>query len=1068
MLLFWRAHDFRNRAIVEAIREAQRAMRKCVTRIFAAAVIALLPSLASAQTSGIAGVVRDTSGAVLPGVTVEVSSPALIEKVRTAVTDDAGRYNIIQLRPGTYTVTFVLPGFSTVKRDGIELTADFTAPVDGEMRIGAIEETITVAAETPVVDVQSITARTVMTRDVLDAIPSGRNIQAVGIMIPGTTLAVGGGGALSRDVGGSGGLQQSPLQYRGSADTVQTIEGLRLNNLCAQGAYSGVYWNDASFQEFSYVTGADSAEMGQGGIRVNMVPRDGGNTFRGSVFANYTGEGWSASNLGDSLAGDLTYNPNNRVTNVSEVLKIWDINPSIGGPIVRDKAWFNFTFRHWGVHKTVVNSFFDADPNVLRYVPDRSRPGVDDGHIVSRAGRLSWQISEKDKLASYHDDQRKYRDHWGISATIPPEASAIQVTPTSFVHVTRWTRTQSNRLLFDAGIGIYDQEYTELYQPAVLDGFTDKRWDSDRIRASRVYSFQDASNNAVSNAWNAPADHFSLLRTYSASASYVTGSHSFKFGATLSEGNWRLLEVFTGDTNQVQFSGGAPAALRLRLPTDRRNGIKADTGIYAQDRWTINRVTLNLGLRFDWFQGETQESEVLASRLNAGQSFGKCADGRNDTRAGCVGKVQDWKDISPRLGLAYDLFGDGRTAVKASVARYVAGQQIAVANSNNPVTVLGLTDNREWIDRDNNGLPYDANGNIQFNELTNSVTTASFGRNVSTTTTDPEVLDGWFKREYNWEYAASIQHELFPRTSISAGWYRREYGNQTFVDDLRFGPEDYDGPFCINAPQNANLPNGGGYQVCGLHDLKPTSLAARPVPNNLIRFSEDFGGETNVYSGFDVNIESRPREGTFLRAGVTAGRRTFDQCGLQQAGYEANNGAAVPVFVGQEVYPDGTSYCHREYPWRPDFKFLGSYTLPYDVLISGTYQFSRGVQTGGAGPSVLASWQIPSASFATPATVGSTLGRGLTGTATKTVQLIREGLDYGEQNLSQLDLRASKRFTVARYRFRVDVDLYNVFNNNWPFTLQNAFSTSPTTSAWLRPTNVLQGRMFKIGGQFDF
>src|SRR4029078_4012439 len=164
-------------------------------------------------------------------------------------------------------------------------------------KVGALEETITVSAESPVVDTQSITTRTVMTREVMYRLPTGRNIQAVGIMIPGTAIAVGGGGALSRDVGGSGNLQQSPLQYRGSADTLQTIEGLRLNNLCAQGAYSGVYWNDGSFQEISYVTGADSAEMGQGGMRVNMVPKDGGNSFRGILFGNYADGAWAANNL---------------------------------------------------------------------------------------------------------------------------------------------------------------------------------------------------------------------------------------------------------------------------------------------------------------------------------------------------------------------------------------------------------------------------------------------------------------------------------------------------------------------------------------------------------------------------------------------------------------------------------------------------------------------------------------------------------------------------------------------------------------------------------------------------
>jgi hypothetical protein len=346
----------------------------------AAAIVLLLPTLATAQTSAIAGEVKDTSGAVLPGVTIEVTSPALIEKVRTAVTDDAGRYNIIQLVSGVYTVTFTLPGFSTVRRENVELTADFTANVNAEMKVGAIEETVTVAAETPIVDVQSITTRTVMTRDMLDAIPTGRNIQAVGIMIPGTQLALGGGNALSRDVGGSGNLQQSPLQYRGSVDTVQTVEGIRLNNLCAQGAYSGVYWNDGSFQEISYVTGADSAEMGQGGMRVNMVPRDGGNSFRGTIIANGTTDNFISDNLGNNLAGDLTYNPNNRLINVGKVQKIWDVNPTVGGPIVRDKVWFSFSFRHWGSEKNRCRQLLRSRPVAER---------VHAGYVASRLGRWS-------------------------------------------------------------------------------------------------------------------------------------------------------------------------------------------------------------------------------------------------------------------------------------------------------------------------------------------------------------------------------------------------------------------------------------------------------------------------------------------------------------------------------------------------------------------------------------------------------------------------------------------------------------------------------------------------------
>ena len=257
---------------------------------------------------------------MLPGVTVEVSSPALIEKTRSTVTSGSGTYSIVALRPGTYTVKFELPGFSIVMREGVELTSDFTATINADLKVGALEETLTVTGESPIVDTQSITQRVVMTAEVRDALPTGRNIQAVGIMIPGTTLAQGGGGALSRDVGGSGNLQQSPLQYprlgRHGADDRRhpPQQPLRAGRVLA--ASTGT---TRSFEEFSYVTGADSAEMGQGGMRVNMVPRDGGNTFRGSVVCNYAGEAFGSDNCGSpgigqactrsNLSGSKTFNP---------------------------------------------------------------------------------------------------------------------------------------------------------------------------------------------------------------------------------------------------------------------------------------------------------------------------------------------------------------------------------------------------------------------------------------------------------------------------------------------------------------------------------------------------------------------------------------------------------------------------------------------------------------------------------------------------------------------------------------------------------------------------------------
>lgn len=303
-----------------------------------------------------------------------------------------------------------------------------------------------------------------------------------------------------------------------------------------------------------------------------------------------------------------------------------------------------------------------------------------------------------------------------------------------------------------------------------------------------------------------------------------------------------------------------------------------------------------------------------------------------------------------------------------------------------------------------------------------------------------------------------------PRVSVSGGWYRRKFGNQTITVDQRYSVAkgSYDGPFCVNAPSNSNLPDGGGYQVCGLYDLKPSVVAQNLPPGSLLTFSDDYGGETNIYSGYDLSINARPRSGMFFQAGINAQKRVFDQCKLVEYGVLSllTNAANAAVPEVSEVYPDGSKACHQDLPYRPDFKFLGSYTLPGDIQFSGTFQFTRGIQNGGAAPSILAQWAAP--------TTATTLGRPFAaGATTRTWNLMAVGENYGNFNLKQLDLRASKRFKIDRYRFRVDFDAYNLFNSNWPFTVSNTFSTA-ATSGWLRPTNVLNARFFKIGAQFDF
>jgi hypothetical protein len=248
------------------------------------AAVFLVPRTSSAQTAAIAGVVKDSSGAIMPGVLVEASSPVLIEKTRSATTDSAGQYKIVDLLPGTYEVSFTLAGFKVVKRGNIILEGGFTPTINAELQVGSLEETLTVTAESPIVDVVNTQSTFVANRDVLDAIPTTRrDTTARALLIPGTTVT-------------PFVLGQYNLTSHGSAtsDFTMAIDGLRVNNLCGSGQYSGFYMNDAAVQELTYSTGSESAEIQSSGTRVNQVPKDGGNKFSGS-FLLYGQKGCEAT-----------------------------------------------------------------------------------------------------------------------------------------------------------------------------------------------------------------------------------------------------------------------------------------------------------------------------------------------------------------------------------------------------------------------------------------------------------------------------------------------------------------------------------------------------------------------------------------------------------------------------------------------------------------------------------------------------------------------------------------------------------------------------------------------------
>src|SRR5215510_6180227 len=316
-------------------------MRLAFRTLSVLAFLLLAPVAAHAQAS-ITGVVKDASGAVLPGVTVEVASPALIEKVRTGTTDSTGQYRIINLVPGTYSVTFTLTGFGTTKREDIELTGSFTATVNADLKVGGVAETITVSGETPIVDTQSVRRQTTLSGELLTSVPTARSWAATALLIPGIVTI--GGGPTDVQVtpqmtvfGGAGG--------RNNEGRMQ-VDGLNAGAGLGGSGVSTYVADISNAQEVVTTTSGGLGEVEVGGPTLSIIPRSGGNTMSGNAYLSGVGGGMVGSNYTDRLK-------NLGLTTPGKLLKQWDFTFGMGGPIIKDRLWYRVAARDEGQHRTI-------------------------------------------------------------------------------------------------------------------------------------------------------------------------------------------------------------------------------------------------------------------------------------------------------------------------------------------------------------------------------------------------------------------------------------------------------------------------------------------------------------------------------------------------------------------------------------------------------------------------------------------------------------------------------------------------------------------------------------------
>jgi Carboxypeptidase regulatory-like domain len=548
--------------------------------LVALALIAL-PQLAGAQTSGtIAGVVKDASGAVLPGATVEAASPALIEKVRVSVTDGQGNYKIIDLRPGVYTVTVTMPGFGTYKREGLDLSAGVTANVAAELKVGSLEETVTVTGATPIVDVQSARTQNVMKSETLDSLPSGsRNLMAFASMTLGAMPSSGG----RNDVGGDKGEQASGIILHGGRgdDGRVNWDGMSTNVFFGGGGgqQRTYYFNTIAVQEVVVDTAGATADTETGGANINMVPREGGNSIK--VYSNlaFTNESLSAESVPKSVS-------DRGFAAQSSLRKIWDYGVGVGGPIKQDKAWFYATYRNWGA-QNFGNVKEDADPNPLVYTPGANRAFANT-YFADESFRVTWQLTQKHKI------NQEFHLQYGCSCDLGIGGGQLATSEaaTDFnygpqvLNQTTWNWTASNKLLVQAGASFLRQE-VNFMNVGTRNKFTGKGTNVFPgagtyaiTELATGFSYAALPGGFTSYGVNDNSNNFNQK----VSVNYITGSHAMKFGLQTVQGKYDIFGM-QGGVEQVNFRvlNGVPVGLRLFAGPFQSLMDLRGQGLFAQD-----------------------------------------------------------------------------------------------------------------------------------------------------------------------------------------------------------------------------------------------------------------------------------------------------------------------------------------------------------------------------------------------------------------------------------------------------------------------------------------------------
>ena len=804
--------------------------------------------------------------------------------------------------------------------------------------------------------------------------------------------------------------------------------------------------NVSGAQEVVLSTSGGLGEAETSGVILNVIPRDGGNTFSGQFSASGANGAMQGSNYTQSLKDQGLKTP-------SELLKVYDINPMGGGRIVRDKLWFYLTYRQTGGQRTVPGMWINknaGNPNAWVVDFDKTKPAFDDNLERNGIARITYQITPRNKVSAHWSEQYTSSSvKGGGTGTTTPEAATYTLFQPSHINSASYSAPLTSRFLLEAGWGSYQSRYRN--PGPRVDGTFNPRMIRVNEQAGEIPGLNSRQPAGVGGGFN---HHLiGALANLRGSASYVTGAHNMKFGYQGGFGNPSQTYTYFNEVILVRTSSGIPNRLTQVVSNENTN-IKIvrnliPTSFYGQDQFTTGRLTLQGGIRYDHLLTSYPDSFFGGPGYNA--SAATLIDYPSRSTQGV-----SWNDVSVRTGAAYDLFGNGKTAVKFNLGKYM--EAFSATNTDldlNPLIRNTVSTTRTWTDSNKD---YVVNCNLALKGINGecgAMDNQSFGTSAFTRSYDPNFVTGTGVRPYNWGLGLSVQQEVLPRVSVNVGYFRNWWGNWYAVDNRSTSLADYT-PFSIVAPVDARLPGGGGQVVSGLYNLVTSKVGQ---VDELAQSASNFAQMTENWQGVDLNVVARLRNGLTVQGGTSTGRRLQDACAVRAAlpEYGAGPSGGANNSIGGSTAGNAMSvvnpYCKIVEPYNTEIKGLATYLIPkVGLQVSGTWSSVPGTD-------LAANYTVTNAI----ANVGpQPLGRNLS-SGSVTVNLIAPATLYAERR-TNLDFRVAKILRYGRTRTQIGVDIYNATNTDVVTTFNQNF----TATSWLTPTAIQPARYIKVSGQFDF